>query len=416
VNLQGASGHARLEALPFQVSLRRCGDFGWNVRRAPVRRAEALSGEHPRSEGASKLIVGEHWIAMFGAVLSERLQSDRNSFNLVRLVAAASVIVSHLFILRHGPGTPEPLSSWTSFTLGQHAVNLFFVLSGLLLSRSLDRNPDLRRFALARLLRIVPALFAYGLWFAMIAGPVLTTAALTVYFTDITTWTYPATVLARFQQAPAPPGLFGDLPYASAVNEPLWTLKYEIAAYAGLGIAQAMGLRRSVAFLMISILLTAIGTIALQPGSQALVGTVDKLWPFHLSRYGLCFLLGVLAHRGRDVLPVTPWLLPISFSAVIAFAGTSLSAVTCIIFTAHVAVVAGAMDFGAVTRWTQQNDISYGTYIYGWPVQQALLTFAPGISLPAFALWSFVCVVPLATISWFVIERPALNYRSGRAA
>lgn len=353
---------------------------------------------------------------MFGAVLSERLQSDRNSFNLVRLAAAASVIVSHLFILRYGPGTPEPLSSSTPFTLGQHAVNVFFVLSGLLLSRSLDRHPGLRRFAVARLLRIVPALFVYGLAFALIAGPLLTTAALTVYFADITTWTYPATVLARFQQAPSPPGLFGDLPYASAVNEPLWTLKYEIAAYAGLGAAQAMGLRKSTAFLMISLVVTAIMMVALQPGSLALVGAVDKLWPFHLSRYGLCFLLGVMAHRGRDVLPVTPWLLPTSFSAAIAFAGTSLSAVTCIIFTAHVAVVAGAMDFGAVTRWTQHNDISYGTYIYGWPVQQALLTLAPGISLPVFALLSFVCVLPLAIFSWSAIERPALNYRSGRAA
>ena len=353
---------------------------------------------------------------MFGAVLSERLQSDRNSFNLVRLAAAASVIVSHLFILRFGPGTPEPLSLSTPFTLGQHAVNVFFVLSGLLLSRSLDRNPDLWRFAFARVLRIVPGLLAYGLVFALVAGPLLTSMAITGYFTDIKTWTYPLTVLARFPQAPAPPGLFGDLPYASAVNEPLWTLKYEIAAYAGLGIAQAMGLRRSVAFLMISILLTAIGIVALQPGSQALAGAVDKLWPFHLSRYGLCFLLGVLAHRGRDVLPVTPWLLPVSFIAAIAFAGTTLSPVTCIVATAHVAVVAGAMDFGAATRWTQRDDISYGTYIYGWPVQQALLTLVPGISLPLFALLSFVCVMPLAIFSWSAIERPALNYRSGRAA
>jgi peptidoglycan/LPS O-acetylase OafA/YrhL len=350
---------------------------------------------------------------MFGAVLSERLQSDRNSFNLVRLAAAASVIVSHLFILRYGPGTPEPLSVSTPFTLGQHAVNVFFVLSGLLLSRSLDRNPDLRRFAFARLLRIVPGLFVYGLVFALVSGPLLTSMAITGYFTDIKTWTYPFTVLARFQQAPAPPGLFGDLPYASAVNEPLWTLKYEMAAYAGLAVAQAMGLRKSVPFLMLSLVLTAFGLVVMQPGPQSVAGA---FWPYHLSRYGLCFLLGVLAHRGRDVLPVTPWLLPVSFIAAIAFAGTTLSPVTCIVATAHVAVVAGAMDFGPATRWTRRNDISYGTYIYGWPVQQALLTLVPGISLALFALLSFVCVMPLAIFSWSAIERPALNYRSGRAA
>ena len=413
MNLQGASGHARLEALPFQGSLRRCGDFGWNVRRAPVRRAEAPSGEYPRSEGASKFTDRENWISMFGAVLSERLQSDRNSFNLVRLVAAASVIVSHLFILKYGPGTPEPLSAWTPFTLGQHAVNVFFVLSGLLLSRSLDRNGDVRRFASARLLRIAPALFVYGILFALIAGPELTRLPLSTYFSDVHTWTYPATVLVLFQRAPAPPGLFTEVPYLFSVNEPLWTLKYEIAAYAGLGLAEVAGLRNSVAFLLLLLASAVIGTVALHPETGDFVGSA---WPYHVSRYGVCFASGMLAHRFRERLPVTPWLLPVSIAAAIAFGGTTLSPVTAMLAAAHLAIVVGALDLGAATRWTSRNDISYGTYIYGWPVQQTIMTFLPAVSLPAFAAWSFAAVLPLAFFSWWVIEQPVLNRKAERHA
>jgi peptidoglycan/LPS O-acetylase OafA/YrhL len=350
---------------------------------------------------------------MFGAVLSQKLRSDRNSFNLVRLAAASAVIVSHLPILRYGPGTSEPLSSETPFTLGQHAVNIFFVLSGLLLSRSLEKSPDLRRFAVARILRIAPALFAYGVVLALVAGPGLTTVPLGEYFANIYTWTYPVIVMALFQRAPAPPGLFAELPFASAVNEPLWTLKYEVMAYFGLGLAQAVEMRGSLPFLVLSLMLAVAGMLLTRGDTIDVAGAA---WPYHLTRYGICFLLGVLAHRCRDVLPVTPWLLPVSLVAALAFRGTSLSPVIAIVVVAHLAIVAGSLNYGFLSRWTRANDISYGTYIYGWPVQQTIVAMAPGISLTCFAAWSFAVVLPLALFSWSVIEQPSLNYKSDKAA
>jgi len=88
------------------------------------------------------------------------LERGRNNFDLVRLAAAASVIVSHSFLIAGGPLSVEPLAGISSFTLGQHAVAVFFILSGLLVAASLERNPEPVAFLGGRVLRVFPGLVA----------------------------------------------------------------------------------------------------------------------------------------------------------------------------------------------------------------------------------------------------------------
>jgi len=208
-------------------------------------------------------------------LLADILDSDRNSFNLVRLFASLSVLI-------------------TPFTLGQHAVNAFFVLSGLMLSHSLARNPDLVHYAWSRFLRIVPGLFAFGLAFAFIAGPVLTSLRLIDYFSDAHTWMYPVAVLFEFARATSPHQIFPHGPYAEAANNPLWTIKYEIAAYIGLAVFFHFGLVRKSAAAIAALILTLLIFI-FAPHSEQPDGSA---WLYQLGRYGFCFLLGVLAGIG----------------------------------------------------------------------------------------------------------------------
>lgn len=91
-----------------------------------------------------------------GPRLVDILEVERNSFNLIRLVAALAVLVSHAFAINSAIDAPEPLQGTTPFTLGGHAVNAFFVVSGLTLSHSLERNPSLSNYILARALRLLP--------------------------------------------------------------------------------------------------------------------------------------------------------------------------------------------------------------------------------------------------------------------
>ena len=55
------------------------------------------------------------------------------------------------------------------------------------------------------------------------------------------------------------------------------------------------------------------------------------------------------------------------------------------------------------------NDISYGVYIYAFPVQQLLVLFgAAGLGIVPFVLLAFAVTYPLAALSWFLVEKPAI--------
>ena len=55
-------------------------------------------------------------------------------------------------------------------------------------------------------------------------------------------------------------------------------------------------------------------------------------------------------------------------------------------------------------------DISYGAYIYAFPVQQLLAVFgAYHWGVWWFTLAATLCTIPLAAASWFLIERPVMR-------
>ncbi len=84
-------------------------------------------------------------------------QSEGNHFNLLRIIAASAVIVSHSYSLSLGRGTVEPLESFAGFTLGTSAVMAFFAISGYFIMLSFARRKSNLGFAMARASRILPA-------------------------------------------------------------------------------------------------------------------------------------------------------------------------------------------------------------------------------------------------------------------
>jgi peptidoglycan/LPS O-acetylase OafA/YrhL len=342
------------------------------------------------------------------AKLADILNADENSFNLVRIAAALAVLVSHSFLLLAGPDHVEPLGASTPFTLGQHAVNAFFVISGLTLSHSLARNRNLMHYAWARCLRIFPALLGYGLLFALVAGPLLTTWSRLDYFTDAHTWFYPAAVLMQFARATPPPGIFSNLPIADAANNPLWTIKYEIAAYVGLAIVFGLGLFRRTGALLLSLLAAA--AIFLLAG-EFLREARESAPAYQLGRYGFCFLLGVVAYHFRQQFSLSPWLLALTAGLVVALHGTALEPAAYVVLTAHLVLIAGSLDYGLFTLLTRKSDLSYGTYIYGWPIQQSLIVLIPGLGVAALLLLSVIIAPVFALVSWSLVEKPALRLK-----
>jgi peptidoglycan/LPS O-acetylase OafA/YrhL len=61
------------------------------------------------------------------------------------------------------------------------------------------------------------------------------------------------------------------------------------------------------------------------------------------------------------------------------------------------------------------GDLSYGTYIYAWPVQQVLVAYL-GVqaSFHVLAMAAIAIVLPLAWLSWRYVEHPAIARKPKR--
>src|SRR4051812_20340496 len=106
-------------------------------------------------------------LGRLGGTLSELFDPRRNSLNFIRLVLAASVIVSHSWVI--GNIGPEPEAGGEH--LGSWAVIGFFAVSGYLISRSRVNSSSIRSFYVARLLRIYPGFIVCLLAVAFVFAP-----------------------------------------------------------------------------------------------------------------------------------------------------------------------------------------------------------------------------------------------------
>ena len=70
--------------------------------------------------------------------LSNFTQGGRdNNFNLIRVIAALAVLITHSFALAIGTGDAEPFQQTLGMTMGTIAVDIFFITSGFLVTASL---------------------------------------------------------------------------------------------------------------------------------------------------------------------------------------------------------------------------------------------------------------------------------------
>lgn len=341
---------------------------------------------------------------MRGVSLSDILERGRNNFDLVRLVAAASVIVGHSFIIVSGRLDAEPLAGVSSFTLGQHAVNVFFVLSGLLVAASLERSPGLVAFMAGRALRVFPGLAVCVLLLGLAMGPLVTSLDPLSYLASPQTLHYLAATLSLATGHASLPGVFETLPAAGWVDVSLWTLKYEMMCYLALALLSALGLWVRPKLLWV--------------GLAVLIGIeIARLWRLHVDEFGVfdqvlrfltCFFVGAGAYRLRDRLRLSPAGAALAVAALALSWGTRLEPLVAYVAIGYLALCFSALPLGPMRRLCGRGDLSYGLYIYGWPVGQLLLLSAPGLGPVGLAGASLAVTLPLAALSWALVEKPAL--------
>ena len=338
------------------------------------------------------------------ASLADGLALPHNHVGLLRLLLALAVVVSHAASVASGRVEDEPLTRSTGFTLGEHAVNGFFAISGFLVTMSYVQR-GWRDYAVARILRIAPGLVAATLVVAFVLGGSLTSLDLRAYLADAQLWRFINGTLTSFKSVSFLPGVFTGNPLASPMGT-VWTLKYEALCYVGVlvaGLAGLMAHRRIVLGLWAALVVaTVLREIATPDGPK---GVETAL------RLPLIFLTGGLAYLWRDRVPLSLAGLAVALLLVALAQGTAAYKALLYLVTAWGVLV---LAFAPVlARWRSEPpaDLSYGVYLYGWPVQQACVALFPAAGALALFAPSLLVTVLVAALSWYLVEKPALGLK-----
>jgi len=307
----------------------------------------------------------------------------------LRLVAALTVFVSHVIKFFYPQAFP------TSDRFAHNAVVVFFVLSGYVIAYTVDaRKQTLREFAIARLSRLssvaVPALVVTAV------VTVLLHATKPEFYSGVShghegvRFALTAVYLQSSWHHAAVPSLDG----------PFWSLAYEFWYYAMFGFAMLASSKLAK--------IAGVAVCALAAGPEILL-----LWP--------CWLAGVAAYRLRRSSPAMlaaglvasgaalfapHWPGPVGSSLLYAgaFGSDFLLAVCLAIALSALGEGDGSVSGTFAIRLRAAADLTFGLYLYHFPLVALAAAFAPnGVVVAAPIVLAAVIGLSLVTEG----QRPA---------
>lgn len=334
-----------------------------------------------------------------GRNLGEALSDRRNTLNFVRLVLASMVILGHAW-----PLTGSKLSPNLEFLSGI-AVEGFFIISGYLIAAS-RLNSNFVSFVWKRILRIMPAFWTVLVLTAVVFGPLAALIEGKAYnWLSGAGFVFKNFFLMMYQWGID--GTLTEVPYPNVWNGSLWTLSYEFLAYLAVGVLLSFKLVRSKmeyvvpALFIISVLAWALFR-----------GPLDVSTNFYLNgaRLGSYFLAGAAYFALRKYIRVSPLLLIVSIGIYALLFMFELNNFVGQLFLGYFLLAAGSY------RWTSiatKNDISYGVYIYAFPVQQFFVLFgSASLGIALNVMLTLTVTICLAWLSWTLVEKPALRWKN----
>lgn len=319
-----------------------------------------------------------------------------NSFDIARHIAALAVIFSHHFAFN---GIPEPKVLGIT-KLGTFAVLVFFSISGYLIAGSYLNSSSLQSYYTKRIKRIFPALIVCSFVMIYIICPIFGTGNGIDYilsenafiaFLDYSTlgW-HPSDIN----------GFASNYIHKNMLNGSLWTLGFEFTAYVLLSII-LFRKKNIIASTFFAICFFIVIQLSILNGIKIPhTGDLNRL-----SLLCTTFLCGSLLYITRSYWSTT--------SAKITLIVLALS---CALFISekneYDLMFYISVPFFVVplcTLFTDKIingkfDISYGMYIYAYPIQQIIVNKA-NLGFYGSLFTSLLLIIILACASWLLIEK-----------
>lgn len=338
--------------------------------------------------------------------LMHSFDSRNNALNAIRLALATEVIFLHSF-QNTGRMPPEPIRQ----LLMSVGVDGFFAISGFLITSSWLSHPRVRDYLVARALRILPGFYVCLAVTAFILAPISVvlqggSALKLLWSSGPIEYVLKNSAIAylHWNVGGTPRGI----PRAGDWNGSLWSLIYEVLCYLAVAVIGIAGLanRRWVSPTILA--LAVFAATMLPPLTLVQAWTVPQL----IARCAIMFAAGAVMYQWRDVIPARWWIVAVSWVIVVVSAALLPDyRVVAAIPLAYAVIVSGALIRNR--RLRLPTDLSYGTYIYAFPMQQLLIVCGLASLNPlVFFIFSTMATLPLAAMSWFFVEKRAMSWKS----
>ena len=192
----------------------------------------------------------------------------------------------------------------------------------------------------------------------------------------------------------------------NAVNGSLWSIPLEVRCYVLLGLSSLFGLFANRQVINFSVIAVALFSIT-YPEHLPLIGNQNKVW--YLPPW--LFLIGVFFYNNKSYIPLNNKIGAFCFIFLLYSFGKEWYVYT-LPFLLGYLLFCSSYKTPHINIDKTLGDISYGTYIYGYPVQQCVAHIFPNQG-PIFNVFlTTLFVVPLAYLSWKFIESPAISIKN----
>lgn len=334
----------------------------------------------------------------------------KNNFDFLRFIFASFVIITHSYALS---GIKE-CDSLCELSNGQInfsyiGVKGFFVISGYLIFQSLQRSENIIDYFWKRLLRLFPALFIV-LLLTILLTPFVYQGEIP-FLNNTSLLTYLPNNLSLYRIQFSISGVFEKNPYKSAINGSLWTIPYEFTMYILLSflIIFRKNKKALLIILLMSFLLLLVGNIFYleQLGKYEYILSSKILLDL-----GVFFIAGsLLAAINIEKIKRKKELVILFFTIVIISIYFNFYAYTKYITLPILFIFLGLCPIPFICNIGNKiGDLSYGIYIYGFPVQQTLMYYFK-LNYLELMIYSMIVSYFFAYFSWHLIEKKALKLK-----
>ena len=330
-----------------------------------------------------------------------------NNFDLLRILFAWFVIVSHSYVL-NGDGATDPLfvATNSTFLFSFIGVKGFFIISGYLIFKSMMVSTSIFEYLVKRVLRIFPAL-AVVLLITLATVYFIYPSNLAPFFTNKEVYAYFLGNILLFKPHFFIPGIFSGLP-STAINGSLWTIEYEFFFYLfillfffvrshkiflKIALAVVIGIFLMVRLLLYNWTVQTHFFIPLEPlfdlGIYFLMGSLLSCFNFDAINYKHTIATALLiALIAAIYLGVGHTVVYVTLPFLVIYLGKQTSRVATFV---HASI----------------GDPSYGIYLYAFPLQQFIIYWSRPSTLMLF-IASTIGAFIFGYLSWILIEKKAL--------